>query len=206
MKNIILAIATATIFLSACTNKTKEKQTDKADESTSEMVTNINTDNTAKVTTTTTEVKPDNSKTVSIKEIVEAYLQLKNALAKDDTKGAADAGNVMVAKFARFNKKGLTTKQVKTYADIEDDAKENAEHIGANAGKLEHQREHFEMLSKDVYDLVKNFGAGQILYYDNCPMYNDGKGANWLSETKEIANPYLGKSMPTCGSIKETLK
>jgi hypothetical protein len=37
-------------------------------------------------------------------------------------------------------------------------------------------------------------------------MYNDGKGANWLSETKEIANPYLGKSMPTCGSVKEELK
>ncbi|MBA4167053.1 MAG: DUF3347 domain-containing protein, partial [Chitinophagaceae bacterium] len=84
--------------------------------------------------------------------------------------------------------------------------KENAEHISENAGKLGHQREHFEMLSKDVYDLVKAFGAGQTLYQDFCPMYNDEKGASWLSETKEIQNPYMGQKMTTCGSVKEELK
>jgi len=30
-------------------------------------------------------------------------------------------------------------------------------------------------------------------------------GANWLSESKEISNPYLGQSMPTCGTVKEEL-
>ena len=34
-----------------------------------------------------------------------------------------------------------------------------AEHIGENPDKLEHQREHFVMLSKDIYDLVKTFGS-----------------------------------------------
>lgn len=62
--------------------------------------------------------------------------------------------------------------------EIADDAMEHSEHIGANAGKLEHQREHFEMLSKDVFDLVKDFGTGgQTLYKDFCFMYNDGKCA-----------------------------
>jgi hypothetical protein len=37
-------------------------------------------------------------------------------------------------------------------------------------------------------------------------MYNNNKGAIWLSETKEIKNPYLGKDMDTCGSAKEELK
>ena len=37
-------------------------------------------------------------------------------------------------------------------------------------------------------------------------MYNNKKGAFWLSETKEIKNPYLGKAMPTCGTIKEEIK
>ena len=45
----------------------------------------------------------------------------------------------------------------------------------------------------------------QTLYKDFCPMYSDGKGATWLSETKEIKNPYLGKKMPTCGSMKEEI-
>jgi len=30
--------------------------------------------------------------------------------------------------------------------------------------------------------------------------------ATWLSETKEIKNPYLGKKMPTCGEVKEEMK
>jgi hypothetical protein len=84
--------------------------------------------------------------------------------------------------------------------------KENAEHIGANAGNIKHQREHFDMLSKDLYDLVKMSAAGEKIYVDYCPMYNNNKGATWLSETKEIKNPYLGKEMDTCGSVKEELK
>ena len=95
---------------------------------------------------------------------------------------------------------------MKLYADVEEDAKEHAEHIGSNAGNIKHQREHFDMLSKDMYDLVKSFGTGQTLYHAFCPMYNDNKGAYWISETKEIKNPYFGKEMPTCGEVKEEIK
>ena len=37
-------------------------------------------------------------------------------------------------------------------------------------------------------------------------MYNEGKGAIWLSETKEIKNPYLGGKMLTCGEVQEEIK
>jgi len=36
-------------------------------------------------------------------------------------------------------------------------------------------------------------------------MFNDGKGANWLSESKAISNPYLGKSMLNCGTVKKEI-
>jgi hypothetical protein len=49
------------------------------------------------------------------------------------------------------------------------------------------------------------FGTKQKLYQDYCPMYNDGKGAIWISETKEIKNPFYGSQMLTCGSLKKTL-
>jgi len=62
------------------------------------------------------------------------------------------------------------------------------------------------MLSKDVYDLVKSFGGGQTLYVANCPMYNKNKGANWLTASKEIKNPYMGTAMLKCGTIKEELQ
>jgi hypothetical protein len=37
-------------------------------------------------------------------------------------------------------------------------------------------------------------------------MYNKGKDAFWLSETKEIKNLYLGKTMPPFGTNKEEIK
>jgi len=145
--------------------------------------------------------------TVSIKEIISAYLQLKNAFAKDNSNDAAAAGKSLQAAFTNFDTKNLSAEQAKTFNDIADDAKEHAEHIGANGGNIKHQREHFVILSKDMADLIKTFGnGGQTLYKDFCPMANDGKGAIWISELKEIKNPYLGKKMPTCGTVKETIQ
>jgi hypothetical protein len=144
--------------------------------------------------------------TISIKEIVSAYLQMKNAFTEDNSTGAATAGKKLEAAFKNYDKSVLTAAQKKTYEDVETDAREHAEHIGANGGNIAHQREHFELLSKDIYDLVKAFGGGQVLYRDFDSMYNKGKGAFWLSETKEIKNPYMGKAMLSSGSIKEEIK
>ncbi len=137
--------------------------------------------------------------------IVKPYLQLKDALAKDNGKDAAGAGKEIVAALANIDVKALTPAQKKTYDDVASDAKENAEHIGDNADKISHQREHFAMLSADVADLVTALGTSQKLYEDFCPMFNDKKGAIWISESKEIKNPYYGSKMPTCGSVKKEL-
>lgn len=143
---------------------------------------------------------------VSIKELVNFYLQMKNAFTEDNSGSAAAAGKKMEASFRNFDKSSLTPAQKKQYEDLEADAREHAEHIGKNSGNIAHQREHFVMLSKDIYDLVKTFGAGIVLYKDFDPMANNGKGAFWLSEMKEIKNPYMGKAMLTSGSVKEEIK
>jgi len=142
----------------------------------------------------------------SVTEIVSAYIQLKNALADDNSKGAATAGKKLETAFKNFDGSDMTEVQKKTYEDVKDDATEHAEHIGDNGSNIAHQREHFELLSKDIYDLVKAFGGGQVLYWDFDSMFNNGKGAYWLSETKEIKNPYMGKAMLTSGSVKEEIK
>lgn len=139
----------------------------------------------------------------SINEIVSNYLTLKNALTKDDAKGAGVAGKTLYATLNAINANSIDAKLKKEYIDIADDAKEHAEHIGANADKIEHQREHFVLLSKDINDLIRTFGTKQKLYQDFCPMANDGKGAIWISEVKDIKNPYQGSKMLTCGSMKK---
>ena len=145
-------------------------------------------------------------KSVSVKDIVNSYLRLKNGLVNDNPGDAADAGKAVEEAFKNFSIANLTADQKKVFDDVRNDAVEHAEHIAENKGNIEHQREHFEMLSNDIYDLVKTFDAGQVLYRDFCPMYNKNRGAYWLSETREIQNPYFGKEMLTCGTIKEELK
>lgn len=154
---------------------------------------------------TITTNSPKTETNVAMQEMVTQYLQIKNALANDNGKDAASAGNAFVASMGKMEKTSLSADKKKIWENLADDAKEMAEHIGRNADKIAHQREHFDMLSSDMYDMVKAFGSGQTIYQDFCPIYNNKKGATWLSETKEIKNPYLGKKMPACGSVKEVI-
>ena len=162
------------------------------------------TPNTVVETKSETTVVTTSQSAFSINEIVNGYLKLKNALVKDDSKGAANASKTLYAALNNLNSNSLDAKLKKEYLDIADDAKEHAEHISDNPGKIEHQREHFAMLSKDMSDLIKTFGTTQKLYQDYCPMYDEGKNGFWISETKEIKNPYYGSQMRTCGSVKKT--
>ena len=43
------------------------------------------------------------------------------------------------------------------------------------------------------------------VYYQFCPMANDGKGANWLSKENAVKNPYYGSMMLSCGKTVETI-
>ena len=153
-----------------------------------------------------TETKPVISSSFVIDGIVNSYLKLKNALIKDDSKAAANASKSIVVTLNEANTNILDAKLKKKYNDIAADAKKHAEHIGNSAGKIDHQREHFAMLSKDVNDLIKTFGTKRKLYQDYCPMYGEGKSGYWISETKEIRNPYYGSEMLSCGRIEKTIQ
>ena len=185
MKNIIIGLTITATILAGC-NSNSNKSTES---------------NTTLPASSVAEVKNN----VSIEEIVNTYLQLKNSLAKDKTTDAAKAGTQLETAFENFDKTALAGAERKTFEDVEEDARENAEHIGENSGNIAHQREHFELLSKDIYDLVKAFGSGRVLYKFVCQSYNNGKGAFWISETNEIINPYFGETLPACGTIAEEI-
>ena len=148
---------------------------------------------------------PDQQKADRSKLLVASYLQLKNALVSDDAKEAAIVAEVMVRAFKGFNASGFNSDQQKEIAEIIENASEQVEHIADNASKIEHQREHFEVLSNDMSDLIAIVGSEQTLYQTKCPMYNKGKGGIWLSETKEIKNPFYGGKMLTCGSVQKEI-
>ena len=80
-------------------------------------------------------------------------------------------------------------------------------YIGAAADQdVAKQRSAFAALSEGIYTLAKVSKQDTPVYYQHCPMYNGGKGANWLSKENEVKNPYYGSQMLTCGSTVETIK
>ena len=217
MKNIFFSIALATVaIISLSCNQSSNKSNDQqANDSTTisetkdlSSATQNDTDSTmALIDATAKKTEQQEVKEVaqnfSIAPIVKDYLALKNALVSDNDKAAANAGKQLYTTLKNVDMKAIPANKHKQYMEIAEDAQENAEHIGDNAGKIAHQREHLASLSKDVSDLIALFGTTQKLYQDYCPMYNDGKGAVWISEAKAIKNPYYGSQMLTCGSVKK---
>ncbi len=182
----------ATILLVSCGNNDNAKESS-----------TVKTDTSTQVANTT----PDNQPKASpVDDVIAHYLHLKNALANDNGNEAGAAAKEMGNALTKVAASTFNADQKKVYDDVKDDIAEHAGHIGSNASNIGHQRKHFDLLSKDVIDFLKATGSSQTLYMDFCPMYNDKKGASWLSETKEIRNPYYGKKMPKCGEIKEEIK
>jgi hypothetical protein len=133
--------------------------------------------------------------------ILKDYFKLKDALVADDSKNAAQEGAKLAASLKTLDTSIYTAEQQKELADIIEDATEHAEHIAESA--IDHQREHFKILSKDVTDLIAITGTKNTLYQQFCPMYDGGSA--WLSMEKEVKNPYYGSKMLTCGKVQREI-
>lgn len=136
------------------------------------------------------------------KQVLSDYMVLKDALVATDGSAAAKAGKKLESTLKGFNVSSYTSEQQKELKDIIEDAIEHAEHIGKS--EIDHQREHFKTLSKDVMDMVAITGTENTLYQQFCPMYADGGGA-WLSMEKNIKNPYFGSKMMNCGKVQKEI-
>ncbi len=144
----------------------------------------------------------DNAEIAKMKDpLLASYIQLKNALVADDNEEAERAGGNLLVALKAFDTSKYSPEEQKKLKDIIADAQEQAEHISESP--IHHQREHFSTLSQDMDDLLAITGTKETLYKDFCPMYNNGKGGIWLSETKTIKNPYFGSKMMDCGSVRK---
>ena len=72
---------------------------------------------------------------------------------------------------------------------------------------IENQRSHFVVLNQNFVPIVKTIqGLSSKVYIQKCPMANNNRGAFWISEDKEISNPYYGEQMMTCGSTIDSIQ
>jgi len=206
MKHLIIGIiAVSAIAFAACNNNGSKGGKDNMSEmknDTTKKASAPGDKNVKEVSPTFTSL--DATTAGYIKNIVDHYLHIKNGLANDNESEAANGAKMLSEELAKVDKSFFTPEQKKIYEENEADLKEHAEHISKS--KIDHQREHFSIMSEDVYNLVKAFGGGRTLYHDHCPMANNNKGAMWISEMTEIKNPYMGSSMPTCGTVEGKIK
>jgi hypothetical protein len=120
------------------------------------------------------------------------YIQLKDALVASNAAEAKKAAAELEKSLSGVaeNKKAIeAAKAISSSTDLKD------------------QRKTFSTLSNEMTTLVKasKLSSGS-LYVEYCPMANNNEGAFWLSNEKEIKNPYFGDMMLKCGSVKETLQ
>lgn len=155
---------------------------------------------------TATEKPTETSQEVNqLKSIFDNYFALKDALVKSDGKLASSIAKELLSNINAVNMTKLSTDEHTVWMKVMKDLAFDTEHIEEtkDAG---HQRDHFNTLSDNMYQLLKVSKQETPIYYQNCPMYNDGKGANWLSKESTIKNPYYGSQMLSCGKTVETIK
>jgi len=65
----------------------------------------------------------------------------------------------------------------------------------------------FKPVSTALITLAKKHGTDHLdnLYVVHCPMADNNKGADWLSDKNEVKNPYYGSMMLGCGDVTDTI-
>jgi hypothetical protein len=140
-----------------------------------------------------------------LKVVFDNYFALKDALVKTDGNKASISGSALLTALGGVEMGQLKVEEHTVWMKVEKALKSDAQHIKENK-EAENQREYFISLSKNMYELIKAAKPAETIYYQFCPMANDGKGANWLSKESAIKNPYYGAQMLSCGKVVETLK
>src|SRR5690606_24961178 len=107
----------------------------------------------------------------SVSTILDHYLTMKDALVEDNSEKAASSGKLLFDAFDEFEASAVSGPQ-QELEEIIEDAKMHAEHINENAANIVHQREHFEILSIDMKDLLAVAETDRTLYQQYCPMHN----------------------------------
>ena len=143
---------------------------------------------------------------MQLREVFATSLQLKDALVLSDAARSAESVSQIRIALSKVDLTLLKDEALMDWMGYLKILNENLERIGSSTD-LAMQRLAFSSFSDALHKSLKELGAGGIMvYYVQCPMANNKAGAYWLSDTKEIRNPYFGNEMLSCGKVKETIQ
>ncbi|MEM7085118.1 MAG: DUF3347 domain-containing protein [Bacteroidota bacterium] len=182
MKKYLLAMAALVmILLTSCGNEAKKNS---SEPEVVEVVTTEKVTHTSAATDVT-------FKDPKVAAVYQNYIDLKTALVNTDAvTTAAEASNLMTA-FANIG--------------VEEDILRAAQTI-AEATDVEVQRKAFVIVTSSVEKMLEGAIDSGVIYKQYCPMAFDFEGAYWLSNSKQISNPYFGDKMLRCGKVDSEIK
>lgn len=127
------------------------------------------------------------------KAFLSQYESVRAALAADDLAAAKKAAAAVVTEAKTAPKEPLTDEQKERQLKFVATVK-----ALAFADSLKTARNEFKALSRRAIHYAED---KEGYFVANCPMVEGGEG-DWVQTSEKINNPYFGKSMLTCGSIK----
>lgn len=139
-----------------------------------------------------------------ITQVADAYFKVKNSLVSDQLNQSQKDLTEVKKAVSQVDMKLVEGKAHDSWMKVQ--AQLNAA-VGnmEKASSIDEARKGFSNLSEAVLEMTELFGLNkEAVYKDYCPMAFGNQGAFWLSERKDITNPYFGASMLTCGEVKQT--
>ena len=137
----------------------------------------------------------------SFQAVIEAYINLKDALIQSDVSLASSKSEAFRKALEEIPPS--QREETHNYWSI---LHKTSKGINENVS-LEHQRKQFQTISDKLIEMVKNFDkVNDKLYVQFCPMADSNNGAYWLSKEEQVLNPYFGDVMLKCGEVKQTIE
>ena len=136
------------------------------------------------------EIEEVTFKTKEASKVFHYYTELKNSLVNTDAALSSKAASML--------------KDVIISADSLQTTITALEQMSISSD-IQLQREKFVLVTAGVEKLLEDNVATGSFFKQYCPMAFNNTGGYWLSNSKEIRNPYFGDKMLKCGRIDKEI-
>ncbi len=137
-------------------------------------------------------------------KFINNYIILKDAFVATDDDQVIEFAKSTLASLNKVDMKLLKGDAHLLWMSLYNPILDNLEGI-IQMEDMEIKRNHFSIVSNNLTDAIAAFGdySNNPIYLQYCPMAFDDQGAYWISNKKEIRNPYFGDMMLKCGEVKK---
>ncbi|GAB4136023.1 efflux RND transporter periplasmic adaptor subunit [Thermopirellula anaerolimosa] len=143
--------------------------------------------------------------TAALRPVWQGYLKIQQALAGDDAAAAKSGFRILRQALAAVDASILKEGPAEQWRSWTLAVNRSCEAAG-QAQDIEALRAEFERLSQAAQRMIEAVGHDLPLpiVRVHCPMAFSNRGADWLQEEGDVANPYFGAKMLRCGTPEAT--